>query len=148
MHLYPFLFPTDPLSETMSPRLEAITKTTSNIAVNITLLSGISATNDILRASVQQVLEVWGATLETRLAGGWHGTTVGDISVHRAALALEAGAGDVLLGGDLGWTLDPLHGETAVNVPNDMAMHQPGTWVVGLEADDGVSCDNVSDNTR
>lgn len=37
---------------------------------------------------------------------------------------------------DLGGTLKVLETHTAVGVPDQMAMHDPGTWVVGLEAND------------
>ena len=57
--------------------------------------------------------------------------------VQARALALEG------LGVGIGWDIvgpfDPLKGKAAINVPDNVAMHQPGTWVVGLEANDGVA---------
>ena len=39
--------------------------------------------------------------------------------------------------GDLRWHLEELQREALADVPADMAVHQPGTWVVGFESDDG-----------
>jgi len=78
--------------------------------------------------------------LETRLArellATWVGGLVGSIG---RALVLERLLAGVAGGTQVSWSLEPLEGETTVNVPCDMAMHQPGTWVVGLEANDGVA---------
>ena len=60
------------------------------------------------------------------------------ISVERRALGLEVGVA-VLGGGDVVGALDELQGEAAVDVPDDVAVHDPGAGVVGLEADDGVA---------
>jgi len=40
---------------------------------------------------------------------------------------------------DLGRTLEELHTKTTGNVEWNVAMHEPCTWVVGWESDDGVS---------
>lgn len=58
---------------------------------------------------------------------------------HSRVFCLVAVLGHVGLGIDLVWALDELHGQTTLNVPHNVAVHEPGTWVVGLEADDGVT---------
>ena len=77
-------------------------------------------------------------SLETRFAAGVHATgRRGLILGIRSAFVLESGRAVVVL--DLIRTLDPLQRETSVNVPDDVAMHQPCAWVVSLEADDSVA---------
>ena len=65
------------------------------------------------------------------------------LSVHRArsivipglALVLEAPAGDntTVLSGHLAWQLNELKSQSFSDVPRDVAMHEPGAGVVGLE---------------
>ena len=105
--------------------------------INVPLRHIVTTTNHIILTLVEEVIEVV-AGLESRLTRSDLLATSGEVVLDVLALVLEGGLADVLLGGDIIWTLDPLHGQTAVNVPDNVAMHEPGTWVVGLEADDGV----------
>lgn len=63
------------------------------------------------------------------------------VDIHPGAdagtLLLEHGRVGVL--GDFLSTLDPLQRQTAVDVPDDVAVHQPSARIVSFEADDGVS---------
>ena len=50
---------------------------------------------------------------------------------------MEAIAVVVLASVDLLWSLKVLKTHTTVSVPDDVAMHDPGTWIVSLETNDG-----------
>jgi hypothetical protein len=126
----------------MSAGLEAVTETTSDIVVDVTLLSRLGSADHGLGARIQEILEVGGSASETRLGRGLDLATGSLVGLHGRALILELGAVGITLGVDVVRTLDPLESETAVDVPDNVAMHQPSTWVVGLETDDGVACES------
>jgi len=120
--------------------LVSVTKTSLQIRINIFLLSRLRSSDDIVTSGLEQAVEVWALTsLETGFGGEWLRATVGDVGVHVLAFVAEVRAGSVLLGWDVVWSLDPLEGKTSVNVPDDVAMHEPCTWIVGLEANDSVA---------
>lgn len=54
------------------------------------------------------------------------------------ALPLKLRLGDVLLRRDILGAFDPLQRKTAIDVPHDVAMHEPRARVVGLETNNGV----------
>jgi hypothetical protein len=89
-------------------------------------------------AALNKIVKVC-ASLQTRGAGGVNvGRIGGLVGLEGRALIAEGGA-EELGGVDLGWSFDVLKGQTAVNVPDDVAVHQPRAWVVGLEADNCVA---------
>ena len=123
----------------MAAGLEAITEATSDVAVDVSLLSGIRSADHGLGASVEEILKVWGSALEARVAGGLLAVrALGLIRLHGRALVLELRLASVLLSWDLVWALEPLESKTTLKMPDDMAMHQPCAWVIGLETDDGI----------
>lgn len=111
-----------------------------DMLVNVALLSRVRTTDHIgLRLAIEQRLEVRVVTgLKTALTA-WVVWAVAEVRLGGLALLLERRLADVRAGWDVRGALDPLEGETAVNVPHDMAVHQPRAWVVRLEADDGVA---------
>jgi hypothetical protein len=54
-------------------------------------------------------------------------------------VALSLLSSSILGSRDFRWALQELHGETAGRVPRDVAVHEPGTWVVGLKANNSVA---------
>jgi hypothetical protein len=58
---------------------------------------------------------------------------------HSRTLLLEIRLIGILAGIDLIRSFNELHCKTTLDVPDDMTVHEPCTWVVGLEADHGVS---------
>jgi hypothetical protein len=59
--------------------------------------------------------------------------------LHSRALLLEISLITILASIDFIRSLDELHCKTTLDVPDDMTVHKPCTWVVSLEADDCVS---------
>jgi hypothetical protein len=88
-------------------------------------------------AALQEIIKVCTSLQAGRARGVDVGGVGGLVSLEGRALAVEGGA-EVLGGVDLRWSLDVLEGETTVDVPDDVAVHQPCTWVVRLEADHSV----------
>lgn len=55
------------------------------------------------------------------------------------AFILERLLVDISTSRDVVRAFNELHGKTAIKMPRDVAMHEPGSWVVSLEANDGIS---------
>lgn len=56
-----------------------------------------------------------------------------------AALVLERRSTRPRGGWDIVGTLNELHGKTTICVPGNVAVHDPGTWVISHEANDGIT---------
>ena len=68
----------------------AVTKTTLQIRVDVSLLGSLGTTDDVVTTGVEELVEVWAlAALEAGLGGEWLGATVGDVGFHGRALLLE-----------------------------------------------------------
>lgn len=123
-----------------------------DMLVNIPPTHALAPTDNGLVADAEELVNV-GAALEARVAGADLLAAVGEVGAGGGALLLPGGFGGILLGGDLVGSFDPLEGEAAAgrdvslmdcrkggvgrrdlpDVPDDVAVHQPCTWVVGLE---------------
>jgi hypothetical protein len=107
------------------------------VGVSLAVLLNVHLGTAVPQAEVQRVSVTTG--LQARLARQLGTERVGSlIGLQGGALALKVRV-DVLAGGDVTRSLDELQGETAVNVPGNVAMHEPGTRVVSLETDDCVA---------
>jgi len=107
-----------------------VSEATGSNLVEVSSLCACSANGVLMETSL----------LQARLAGALDTESSGGIeSLVLLALVLEVGILGPLSTWDLILALDELDGKTTVRVPSDMAMHQPSTWVVGLEADDSVT---------
>lgn len=112
--------------------LVSITNTTPKRVIKVSLL-GLARPSDNLTARATDLVLIPATASQARLSRCRDVQRVaGSISLIAAALLLEvighvAGSVYVVL------TLDELHGKTAINVPHNMAMHEPGTWIVSFE---------------
>ena len=114
----------------------AVTETALEVVAEISLGRLLGATDDVGRVAGEILtthLPEARVAAEEREGGG------GSKSLIPVALALEAVGEGVLGGGDVSRALKELHRQTALDVPRDVAVHEPGAWVVGHEADNGVA---------
>ena len=110
------------------------------VALQEPSLHALGPAHHILARTGQHLIRKHALTLlQPALTAGERLTAVGEIARHGLALLLEAGLAHVRLGRDVVRALDPLEGEAAVDVPHDVAVHEPRAWVVRLEADNGVA---------
>jgi len=110
--------------------------------VPTTISRYLQMTNNILVSMGENVL-LHMALLETRLIRILDASTASLVCVVCSTLILELGLVVVLAGTNLGWSLKVLKSHTTVSMPDNMAMHEPGTWVIGLESNDrpaGAHC--------
>lgn len=106
--------------------------------INIPTTRTLAAPDHSLATGVDHLVEVR-SNLQSTFPRGDLLATRRKVVLNILALVLERSLARVLLRGDLIGPLDPLHGKTAIHVPDNMAVHEPGTWIVGLEANDGVA---------
>ena len=59
--------------------------------------------------------------------------------LHRLTLTFIPNLTNIAIGIDIIRSFDELHRQPTLNMPHDMAMHQPRAWIIGLESDDGVA---------
>ena len=113
----------------------AVTETPLEVVAQVSLGRLLRSSDDVWRVAG----ELLAADLEAGVTAEYLERSSRGVGRVLVALVLE-GVGESVLGSwDLGWTLQELHGETARGVPRNVAVHEPGTWVVGDEANDGVA---------
>ena len=70
--------------------LVAVTQTTLQVRVDVSLLWSLRTTDDVVTTGVEEVVKVWAlAALEAGLGGEWLGATARDVGLHGRALLLE-----------------------------------------------------------
>lgn len=122
---------------TAVPGLVPISQTTLNVRLEELLLSGTLAADHVLGASLEELVKKC-PTLQARLTrmmdARWICSFVG---AEAGTLVLKGLAASIWE--DVARSLNPLQCETTVNVPHDMAVHQPHPWIVRLEANNSVA---------
>ncbi len=119
----------------MSVLMVAVTKTPSEVVADISLRRLLAPPDNIGAVAVQQVT----SDLETAVTTVQWEWCDGRVGLECGALALELVGLGVLGSWDVLRTLQELHGETTLNVPRDVAVHEPCTWIVRLEGNDSVA---------
>jgi len=111
--------------------LVPVTEGTGSMVPEVPLLATLGSSDNRL------LLEP--SLLQARLAAELDALASGLEGLIGVALVLKGCVLCPLSSWNLVLSLNELQGKTTVNVPDNVAMHQPGTWIVSLKTDDSVT---------